>query len=552
MKLISIKSYTHLEVYEEDWNKITGDNKNTNPFIEYQFVYNWWKILGAQENVEILAVQEHNRIIAFFPFQFQKKWFGYIAHFLALGITNYMDIIARKSDVSRTIMFALDEVINSKKSIVFYLHGLLESTNTPHELSKYLHARNMKERHFSIVTPFIDFDNLDLDEYMNSRKKMHGMDRRSKRLKALGDVSLQVLKGNEMDEIVRLHKRRWEKKNDTSGFSTESKQKFFRHLAELPEGDFSVRLTTLQLRNEKIAFTYGFTCRTRYLGYVLGHDSDFDCFGPGRLLVKEKVSQLKSDGFQKLDMSIGYEPYKMEWNTDVDYTRKSIFSTNTIRAMIFRNTLWFKNIFISKVKKYRAVVLFRRNTIGKIKYFFRHKGSFRYWARDIHKKLFPFVYDKKSYVIGKIAKAIAVGDAQANFSEITPNLVLSSKLERKDILQKIYNGYAGFYTKDILKAFWVNENVIRLDDVEVVMNLKKRSVYIRDWQNENILQILGFVNRYYKGKDVFISVLTKDQESVKILTNLGVQWTDKVTFTRVLGKSTTSRAEFLNEKKVSR
>ncbi|MGB3103017.1 MAG: hypothetical protein WBB56_13995, partial [Psychrobacillus psychrotolerans] len=110
MKLISIKSYTHLEVYEEDWNKITGDNKNTNPFIEYQFVYNWWKILGAQENVEILAVQEHNRIIAFFPFQFQKKWFGYIAHFLALGITNYMDIIARKSDVSRTIMFALDEV----------------------------------------------------------------------------------------------------------------------------------------------------------------------------------------------------------------------------------------------------------------------------------------------------------------------------------------------------------------------------------------------------------------------------------------------------------
>ncbi|MER2172433.1 MAG: hypothetical protein ABS938_17585, partial [Psychrobacillus psychrodurans] len=113
MKLISIKSYTHLEIYKQDWNKLTEDNENTNPFIEYEFVYNWWKILGSNENVEILAVQEHNRIIAFLPFQFKKTWFGYMAHFLALGVANYMDIIVRKPDANRAIMFALDEMIKS-------------------------------------------------------------------------------------------------------------------------------------------------------------------------------------------------------------------------------------------------------------------------------------------------------------------------------------------------------------------------------------------------------------------------------------------------------
>jgi len=543
LKLISIKSYKHLEVYEQDWKKIIEDNENTNPFIEYEFVYNWWKILGSQENIEILAVQDHNRIIAFFPLQFKKKWFGYMANFLALGVANYMDIIVKKSDTSRAIMFALDELIRSKKSIVFYLHGLLESTNTPYAISQYLNARNMKVRHFSIVTPFINLENLNLDDYMKSRKKLHGMDRRDKRLRALGDVSLQVLDATEMDEIVRLHRRRWEKKNDTSGFSTESKQKFFSYLAELSSENFSVRLTTLQLQDEKIAFTYGFTCRTRYLGYVLGHDSDFDCYGPGRLLIKEKVSQLKTDGFQKLDMSIGYEPYKMEWNTDVDYTRKSIFSTNTIRAKIYRNILWLKNILISKVKKYRAVVLFRRNTIGKIKYFLRKKGSFPYFVRSFIGKLFPFFFEKRSYVIGKLSKTAVVENGQVNFSKISPNLALSSGLERKDFLQKIYNGYAGFYSQDILKTFWINENVIRLDEVEVVINLKKRSIYIRDWQKENILQILGFVNQHYKGKDVFVSVNTKDKESVKLLTHLGFHWTEQVTFTRSLGKSKSSREE---------
>lgn len=538
MKLISIKSYTHLEVYEQEWKKIIEDNENTNPFIEYEFVYNWWKILGQKEDVEILAVQDHNRIIAFFPFQFKKTWFGYMAHFLALGVANYMDIIVRKSDASRAIMFALDQLISSKKSIVFYLHGLLESTSTPYVISQYLKARNIKERHFSIVTPFINLKNLELGEYMKSRKKLHGMDRREKRLNALGNVSLRVVEANEMTEIVRLHRRRWEKKNDTSGFSTENKQKFFSYLAELPPEKFSVRLTTLQLQDEKIAFTYGFTCRTRYLGYVLGHDSDFDCYGPGRLLVKEKVSQLRKEGFQKLDMSIGYEPYKMEWNTDVDYTRKSIFSTNTIRAKVYRNILWSKNILISKVKKFRAIVLFRRNTIGKIKYFLRQKGSFHYWVRSINGKLVAYIYNKRSYVVGrKLSKTTDVENTQVNYSKVSSNLALSLGPERKDFLQKIYNGYAGYYDKDLLKTFWINENVIRLDEVEVVINLKKKSIYIRDWQKEDIRQILEFVNLHYKGKDIFVSVNTKDQESIKLLTDLGFQWTKKVTLTRVLGQS---------------
>lgn len=119
MKLISIKSYSHLEVYEQDWNKITEENENTNPFIEYEFVYNWWKILGSKEDVEILAVQDHNRVIAFFPFQFKKTWFGYMCHFLAFGVANYMDIIVRRSDASRAIMFVLDEMIIRKKASYF-------------------------------------------------------------------------------------------------------------------------------------------------------------------------------------------------------------------------------------------------------------------------------------------------------------------------------------------------------------------------------------------------------------------------------------------------
>ena len=543
MKLISIKSYSHLEVYEKDWNKITEENENTNPFIEYDFVYNWWKILGSKEDVEILAVQDHNRIIAIFPFQFKKTWFGYLCQFIALGEANYIDIIVRRSDASRAIMFALDELIRRKKSIVFYLHGLLESTNTPYALSQYVNARKMKERHFSIVTPFINLKDLDFNVYMKSRKKLHGMDRRDKKLKVLGDVSLQVIEANEINEIVRLHKSRWEKKIDTSGFEAKSKQAFFSHLAGIQKGNFSVHLSTLQVQDEKVAFIYGFICRSRYISYVLGHDSDFDCYGPGRLLIKENINQLILNGFHKLDMSIGYEPYKMEWNTDVDYTRKLIFSTNTIRAKLFSNILWLKDFLISTLKKYRPVVIFRRNTMGKIKYLLRQKGDLNYWLSCINKRLLPFIYHKKTYVISKLSKHITAELEEVRFSRFAPDFVFESKWKRKEILQKIYRGYTGYYSKDIHEAFWINENVIRLDDIEVVINLKKRSIYIRDWKKENLQQIMEFVNSNYNGKEVYLSVNKKDKISVNLLDQLGFQWIETISFTRILGKAIIRRKE---------
>ncbi|MGE7918967.1 GNAT family N-acetyltransferase [Viridibacillus sp. NPDC093762] len=534
LELIQITTYMDLGRYEKEWSAILEENDNTNPFIEYEFVYNWWRFLGKEEKVEIYAVKENNRMIAFFPFQSEKTWYGYILHFLALGDANYMDIIARKRDIDRVIMFVFDALIKRKKSVVFYLHGLLESVETHSKLSNYLKARNMKERYSRIVTPYIDLDNISYEEYMKPRHKLHGLDRREKRLRALGDVQLQISSATEMDQVFKVHQKRWEKKNDTSGFSSNRKQAFFKYLAEQNDGKLSVRLSTLTLQNEMVAFTYGFACRGRYLGYVLGHDSDFDVYGPGRILVKEKIKRNIDDGFHKLDMSIGYEPYKLEWNTNFDYTRKTVFSTNTFRASMFRNFLWLKEKVFSKIRKHYSIVIFRRNTIGKLKYYFRNKEKFRFW-KDIWKnRLQPFVYEQKQYLIAKMT----VNEMRLNshFEQITLEMALSMKNDRKEILQKIYNGYKGYYSTDVNKVFWVNENVIRLDDIEVVVNLKKKSIYIRDWENENLKQILSFVQAKYRPKFIFVHVNKRDKKRVQLLQSNEFEITERLSYLRVLGK----------------
>ncbi|MFF2755782.1 hypothetical protein ACFVR1_18980 [Psychrobacillus sp. NPDC058041] len=159
LELIQIKTLKHLEVFEKEWNAILEENKNDNPFIEYAFIKSWWKSIGLQEKVEIYAVKEHNRIIAFFPFQIKNNGFTYVIYFIGKNEASYMDFIVKKVDLKRVIMFTLDELTKLKKSIVFYLHGLLESSGTIGSLSEYLIARNLKVRNYRTDLPSFEFEN---------------------------------------------------------------------------------------------------------------------------------------------------------------------------------------------------------------------------------------------------------------------------------------------------------------------------------------------------------------------------------------------------------
>lgn len=72
MEHILINTYKHFSLHEKEWSAILEANENTNPFLEYEYVYNWWTSLEVGRKVEIHAVKDNNRVIAFFPFEVKK------------------------------------------------------------------------------------------------------------------------------------------------------------------------------------------------------------------------------------------------------------------------------------------------------------------------------------------------------------------------------------------------------------------------------------------------------------------------------------------------
>lgn len=549
MELLRISTREQLEKYQVAWSLILEEKNNTNPFIEFEWIDKWLEHFGSDVNLDLLVVLEDKNPIAFIPFSYEVKWFGYVYNFVAFGQANYMDFIVSEKNTEQVISFVFDEVIKRRKNVIFNLHGLLQSSKTAMYIEAYLKDRKAGVRLYPVVTPFIAIEGLDLDQYLQKRKKLHGLDRRERRLRSLGEVQLLRGSADEMEYIFDLHAQRWGHRNDTSGFTDQKNRAFFQQLARVNSGSMSVQIEALYLENKMIAFTYGLNCRGRYMGYVLGHDYNFDFFSPGRILVKEKIKKSMDSSVKVLDMSIGHEPYKSDWKTDLDYTKRMVFSSNSIPIKLRRNIIWGKLGLAQGVKKYRWIVLFKRNTMGNVKYILKN-----IWTKTGFKKIKPFlsenlknsrmfIYNSKTYFILKKENDVATQATKGNpYIELTIKKVFedlpSQEVNMQEVGRNFYGSFKGYYCagqKPYESLFWVNQNVIRIDEIAYVDQLRKRTVYIDKWNSDNLKEVCTFVSQKNKPKVILASVSANVKKDIQALENFGFRIEKKISKKTYLG-----------------
>lgn len=535
MELFIVTSLNHFEQYEDDWSRILEDKQNTNPFIEFAWVYEWWKHFGDQWNVEIMVVKLDNNCVGFFPFIHHRKGFVGNYSFIALGEANYMDFIIVDELLDDVIAFVLDEIFRTQKNVVFSLHGLLESSHTTRSLENYLQNRTYSFSVHRVVTPYIDLKKIKLPEYMNKRQKLHRLSRREKRLRDNGIIEVLQSHPEEMETIFTIHRKQWKKKKDTSGFTNEKKKEFFRALAFNNEGPCKTEIDSLYLNGTMIAFDYGFKCRGRYVTYVLGYDTNFEIFSPGRILEKETILLCKKENEEIFDLSIGYESYKFDWNTNVDYTRKMIFSSAGVSAKMLRHFYSLKEKMIERIKKNYRIVLLKRNTLGKLSYVMRnvfHKTEYKEARTDLKSfiiRLRNRLYERHHYFIYQ-QKREELEDPpnEMNFHELTLSEAINKHQmtdhQLNEICRKIYGGYRGYYPNNnnsFEEIIWLNEKVLRIDSIPYFENFRKRSLFIEQWKEWNLHEICGFIKKNSNAGIIFATVKDGSTAEIAKLESLG-------------------------------
>ncbi|MCM3639274.1 GNAT family N-acetyltransferase [Sporosarcina luteola] len=524
------------------------ENQNTNPFVEFVWVYEWWKHFGDEYNVEIMLVILDEKPIGFFPFIHKTRWFSHTYTFIAFGLANYMNFVVYEHLLDDVIEFVFDELIKVQKNVVFYLHGLLESDKTSDSLEAYVQKRKSAFSIHRVITPYIHLQEIELEQYSDKRKRLHRIDKREKRLRKNGAVKFLRSNPEEMDSVFHLFEKRWKKRRSTSGFTSDKGKEFFRGLAGIQDGSMQTEIDGLYINDKMIAFQYGFLCRGRFVGYVKGYDDDFHVFGPGIILEKQKTLQCMKNAVTIFDLSIGYEPSKFELNTGEDYTRKMIFSSNSLIGKTVRHFFTLKESLLERMKKNYSFVLFIRNTIGKLLYVSRN--VFNTESKTIKEELVAYLtrvkkylYERKKYIVYKIEKKdipglfdsgdfieLTIGDA------VTCPSIANSYL--KEVCKKIFAGYTGYYPVDCLSIhsiFWMNERVMRIESISYSEELHKKSAFIQHWSIDNIEKICSFVKRNNAVNTLYVSVEARSKYKRAKLEGVGFTISKYVFKRRFLG-----------------
>ncbi|MBB4824896.1 CelD/BcsL family acetyltransferase involved in cellulose biosynthesis [Sporosarcina luteola] len=550
MELTRLTTLKQLDEVKNDWARILSDNENSNPFIEFEWVFRWMKHIGTNKQVEIIAVKSGEDYIGFFPFLKRKQRYWTRYEMMGAGQSNYMDFIVPHDRLDEILPFVLEKLLNDGKQNIFTLHGILESSPTYATLANLLGQNGYKHSIHKVVTPYVNLEKIQMHEYMDKRKKLHRLERREKRLHLLGQVEHKVCETFEMDVIFQLHDKRWEKKNDTSGFTDEANRPFFNDLTTIRDGRLKTIVDALFVDGKMIAFNYGFQCGNRYLSYVLGYDDEFDSFSPGRMLEKESIAHFVSnENVSVFDLSIGYEPYKFEWCTHLDYTAKFIFSSKKKRASIGRLLFTWKEEFIDRLKQSRKIVLFKRNTLGYLKYTTEKwlKGNNRDRKKTLYAGLLKiksaFWKKEKTWIMKKEVERARKPGMGVGFVELKLKDAISNKRfthhSLKLICTKMYGGYQAYCRSEGSEdgeIIWTNRKVLRLETIPYIKELRKNAIWVEGWNEQNLADICRFVSKEHLIHSILLEVDPRETYSVSLLQEAGFQLEKPMVFTTRLGR----------------
>ncbi|WP_342441437.1 GNAT family N-acetyltransferase [Lysinibacillus sp. FSL K6-0075] len=523
MQLIRIRTDDELMWYKEIWDAILEEEDNDNPFIEFAWFYNWWQIVGRKERVELYAIEHEGTIMAFFPFTVSIRWGIRVYAFAGENIANYTGIVTKKEWLQQVTTFVFDELIKKHRHIIFSLHGLLESKQSTKTLEQYFVERQLRTSIFRVVTPYLAFSEIDFQHHFNQRRKMHGVDRRERKLRNLGSLARRVPSQDELWQMFRLFDRRWAKKLDTSGFTKGKKRDFFERLTMLKGEALQVEVDALVFENQWIAFTYGLCCRGRYVTYALAHEPTFNLFGAGRIVNQETIQRTFAANYRLFDMSIGYEPYKFDWRSDIDFTRQMLASSGTKRTNLLAGFLSLKQRLKEYVKGNQRVVEWKRNTLGHLRYLVKY-GKVKDWLEYGQQFVEKFIR-LKQVELYELSPSEDISPQQpvGNLFE-KMSIQEAMQLDQEEIMALFYKGYTIYkdsFAETNKPAFALHATNWRVDSMQIVEALPKQTYFLAYDVFKQIDIITAFFRKINPSQTLWVTVSFWQWRKRKRLVQLG-------------------------------
>jgi CelD/BcsL family acetyltransferase involved in cellulose biosynthesis len=376
MEIEIIDNIEKLKDYRCRWDEILYENNNDNPFLEQDWLINWWKHFGSEYKLYIILIKHNDNILGFCPLMKIRKLLYTEIRFISYRWCSYMDFIISNEYREQTLEYLISYLRYMKGNYVYSLDGIFETSKNLNILMSYLIKGKVRYFTRAIEARYIDINGGNFEDYYKTRSKHNSIKQviqTKRKLSKLGELNYGKLDNERINEIFILHEKRWKKKLNGSTFSVGESREFFKQLVLNDSHPFKVDIYSLLFNDKLIAFVYAIKYNGRFLFYRVAHDDDFSKYRPGLLIIYEVVKNAFYENFKIFDFSKGFERYKGEWTDNLVNVNGVTFANSSLISTLILFKYSLKEKLRTFLKKSPAIVKFKRKKLGKIKYFFSFK-----------------------------------------------------------------------------------------------------------------------------------------------------------------------------------
>jgi CelD/BcsL family acetyltransferase involved in cellulose biosynthesis len=293
------------------WDELVRAMPRPSPFLLHAWLLEWLRHYGGASELAVQAASRDGRLVGAFPLV-HKSWQGLrVAKFLGGQHTSLADLLLASGE-SATTGAALVERASSEHDFA-ELFGLVRDSR----LAQVVGPGQLHLFH-RVDAPVLELAGAWDAVYRAkvSGKGRRDVQRRRRQLEEHGTLEFAVARSPEdvervLPEAFRLHDLRWQGRDEMSGFATPTGMRFHRAaLGRLAEQDV-VRLATMTVGGQAIAFLLAFALAGRLYLYRMAFDATYARYGPGLLTVLETIASGAGEGLKRVEFLGGAESFKL-------------------------------------------------------------------------------------------------------------------------------------------------------------------------------------------------------------------------------------------------
>ena len=337
----------------ETWDALLAKSSDNNAYLTWEWLLTWWKHYGEGKRLNILLIEEGDKIIGIVPLM-RVKYGKFPVRLDVMENISSLDpdysgviLTERKEDCVTALLSYLEKRINSDGITVRLsrIAGDSEFLTLMRKQCPSLSKSLVLYERALTPSPYIPLP-ATWDEYLDllSSKTRNTLRRKLKLLRK--EHNIEFKKCSPADDIpgsvhifYELHQRGWRSRG-LSGALTDAKMREFNiDISKVFSEKGWLNLSFLVVDEKPASAVYGFEYNGKFYYGLTGFDPDYSRHSVGHLHIMFLMEEAIKNSLKEFDFMIGAEEYKYRWhaleraNYQVIILRRSFLSQLRLRQL---------------------------------------------------------------------------------------------------------------------------------------------------------------------------------------------------------------------------